>query len=89
MTRPKPPDQVREWQSTVAAACLKHGKVPGAIGAGAEALALFASLGFRMIACGSDVSFLAKGSREASAEARAVTGGKPEDGGPAEPIALY
>lgn len=56
----------------VAKACRRHGKIPVMVGVGEEMLRLCLSLGFQMICAGSEVGFLAAGSREASSEARCI-----------------
>ena len=81
MTEPKPTDKVREWQQAVIDACRKHGGIPVAVGGRGRMLELLVSLGFRMIVCGGDVSFLAEGSKEAAENARAIIAGRKEVGG--------
>jgi 2-keto-3-deoxy-L-rhamnonate aldolase RhmA len=55
-------------------ACRKHGKVGVMVGVGEEMLRLCLSMGFTMIVCGGDVSFLVAGSKQAAAEARKIIG---------------
>lgn len=87
MTEPKPEEKVREWQQTVVDACRKHGKIPVAVGGRGEMLAVLVSLGFRMIVCGGDASFIAEGSKEASENARAVVSGRDYAGGKGNKVA--
>jgi 4-hydroxy-2-oxoheptanedioate aldolase len=74
MTSPKSKETLGKDMETVAGACKKHGKVGVMVGVGEEMLGLCLSMGFRMIVSGSDVGFLAGGSKQTSAEARAVIG---------------
>jgi 2-keto-3-deoxy-L-rhamnonate aldolase RhmA len=48
-------------RQAVAAACTAHGKIPGIFAHDAASARLYASEGFRMIAVGNDVKFLADG----------------------------
>lgn len=52
-------------------ACHSHGKIAITVGVSEEMLKLCAELGFDMIVAGSDVGFLATGSKDASSKARA------------------
>lgn len=81
MTEPKPAEKVREWQQAVVDACRKHGRIPVAVGGRGKTLELLVSLGFRMIVCGGDASFMAEGSKEASQNAGAVIAGRDEADG--------
>ncbi len=72
MTEPHPTDVIaRDLERTVEA-CRKHGKLSAAIGIGVEMARVCVSLGVNMIVGGSDVGFLAAGSRKASEEARRI-----------------
>jgi 4-hydroxy-2-oxoheptanedioate aldolase len=64
----------------VIAACTRHGKRAVTVGIGEEMMSLCLRTGFHLIVGGSDVAFLAQGSRQAAAEARAAgtgAGGTP------------
>ncbi|MBN1808774.1 MAG: hypothetical protein JW909_06865 [Planctomycetes bacterium] len=75
MTAPKPVDMLKAWHEPVIEACRLHGKIPAAIGMGAELVSFYAAMGFRMLACGSDVGALSAGSRDAADVARSAVGG--------------
>jgi 4-hydroxy-2-oxoheptanedioate aldolase len=74
MTSPKSRETLGKDMDLVIGACRKHGKVGVMVGVGEEMLRLCLSMGFQMIVSGSDVGFLAGGSKQASNEARAVIG---------------
>jgi 4-hydroxy-2-oxoheptanedioate aldolase len=58
--------------TAVTTACRKHGKFGVMVGMGAEMFKLSLEAGFNMIVSGGDVGFLAGGSKQASAEVRAI-----------------
>ena len=70
MTTPKSKETLGADMEAVMAACRGHGKVGVMVGVGEEMLRLCVAMGFRMIVSGSDVGFLASGSRQASGDAR-------------------
>lgn len=72
MTQARPIEQMRGWLEPIVAACELHGKVPAAIGMSAALVELYVTLGFKLIACGGDVSFLAGGSKQASEAMRQI-----------------
>jgi 4-hydroxy-2-oxoheptanedioate aldolase len=72
MTSPKSKETLGKDMETVAAACRRHNKVGVMVGVGEEMLRLCLSMGFGMIAGGGDVMFLVGGSKQASADARAI-----------------
>ncbi len=74
MTAPKSKETLGKDMDAVASACRKHNKVGVMVGVGEEMLRLCLSMGFRMIVSGSDVGFLAGGSKQTSSEARKVIG---------------
>ena len=74
MTSPKSKETLGKDMDVVIRACRAHGKVGVMVGVGEEMLRLCVSMGYQMIVSGSDVGFLAGGSKQASAEARAVIG---------------
>lgn len=61
--------------TAVARACARHGKFAVTVGVNPEIMALAAELGFAMIVGGGDVGFIAAGSKQASADARALLKG--------------
>jgi len=70
----------------VIAACGRHGKRAVTVGIGGDMLALCLREGFHLIVGGGDVAFLAQGSRQAAADARAAGAGhatRAAGGGPA------
>ena len=83
MTSPRSKETLGKDMDVVARACKKHGKVGVMVGVGDEMLRLCLSMGFQMIVSGSDVGFLAGGSKQTSGEARAVLGEAKKDA-PAE-----
>ncbi|WP_428938601.1 HpcH/HpaI aldolase family protein [Fontivita pretiosa] len=72
MTAPRSKETLGKDMQAVISACRKHGKVGVMVGVGEEMLRLCVSMGFQMIVSGSDVMFLATGSKRASEDARAV-----------------
>ena len=80
MTAPKSKETLGRDMEAVAGACRKHGKVGVMVGVGEEMLRLCLSLRFQMIVSGSDVGFLAGGSKQASGDARKVIGASAKPG---------
>jgi 4-hydroxy-2-oxoheptanedioate aldolase len=74
MTAAKSKETLGGDMEAVASACRKHGKVGVMVGVGEEMLRLCLSMNFQMIVSGSDVGFLAGGSKQASGEARKIIG---------------
>lgn len=75
-------EELREDAQAVAAACRKHGKVAVSVGLPGPNLTLLTSLGYQMIVSGTDVGFLATGSKRAADDARAaLRTGAAADGG--------
>jgi 4-hydroxy-2-oxoheptanedioate aldolase len=74
MTETKSKETLGKDMEIVASACRKHGKVGVMVGVGEEMLRLCLSMGFQMIVGGSDVGFLAGGSKQAVGDARKVIG---------------
>ena len=74
MTETKSKQTLGKDMEAVMAACRKHGKVGVMVGVGEEMLRLCLSMGFAMVVSGSDVGFLAGGSKQAAGEARKVIG---------------
>jgi 4-hydroxy-2-oxoheptanedioate aldolase len=72
MTHPKSKEALGKDMEAVSGACRRHHKIAVMVGVGEEMLRLCLSSGFQMIVSGSDVGFLAGGSKKTSAEARAV-----------------
>jgi 4-hydroxy-2-oxoheptanedioate aldolase len=72
MTAPRNKESLGKDMELVANACRKHGKFSVMVGVGDEMLRLCASLGYNMIVSGSDVLFLAAGSKRAASEARST-----------------
>lgn len=72
MAEPYPKDAVAHDLEALVEACKEHGKFSAAIGIGAEMMELCVSLGANLIVGGSDVGFLAAGSKKASEEARGI-----------------
>jgi 4-hydroxy-2-oxoheptanedioate aldolase len=72
MTHPKSKDALGKDMDAVAGACRRHKKIAVMVGVGEEMLRLCISSGFQMIVSGSDVGFLAGGSKKTSADARAI-----------------
>jgi 4-hydroxy-2-oxoheptanedioate aldolase len=70
MDAPRTRQMLEPDMTAVARACHAHGKFAVTVAFGAEMQALVLELGFHLMVCGSDVSFLAKASKTASAEAR-------------------
>jgi len=60
----------------VTAACTRHGKRAVTVGIGHEMSVLCLRMGFHLIVGGSDVAFLAQGSRQAATDARVVASGE-------------
>lgn len=82
MTEPKPMDKMREWQTAIAEACRKHGKIYGAIGVSPELFALYRELGAAMVACAADVQLIANGSAAVAEDAKKrMLGDAPAEGG--------
>jgi 4-hydroxy-2-oxoheptanedioate aldolase len=75
MTQARSIEQMRGWLEPIVAACESQGKIPAAIGMSAELVELYVTMGFKMIACGADVQFLARGSKQASEAMRQITCG--------------
>ena len=82
MTETKSKQTLGEDMEAVMAACRKHGKAAVSVGVGEEMLRLCLSMGFTMIVSGSDVGFLAGGSKQAAGEARKVVGQPSAGAGP-------
>ena len=74
MTAAKSRETLGRDMEAVMAACRKHDKIGVMVGVGEEMLRLCLSMDFRMIVGGSDVGFLAGGSKKAAGEARNVIG---------------
>jgi len=72
MTTPRSRETLGRDMQAVITACRRHGKVGVMVGVGEEMLRLCVSMGFQMIVSGSDVMFLAAGSKQASDEARVI-----------------
>jgi 4-hydroxy-2-oxoheptanedioate aldolase len=72
MDIPRTRDMLWNDMTAVTDACRKHGKFGVTVGMGAELFKLSLEAGFQMIVAGGDVPFLATGSKQASAEARAI-----------------
>ncbi len=70
MTAPRSKETLGRDMELVANACRKHGKFSVMVGVGDEMLRHCASLGYNMIVSGSDVLFLAAGSKRAASDAR-------------------
>jgi 4-hydroxy-2-oxoheptanedioate aldolase len=71
MTAPRTKEMLGKDMEAVVSACRKHGKFSVIVGIG-DMLPLCLEMGYDMIAAGGDVAFLANGSKEFSAAARAV-----------------
>jgi len=72
MTTPKSKETLGKDMDAVAAACRRHNKIGVMVGVGEEMLRLCLATGFQMIVSGSDVGFLAGGSKQASGDARKI-----------------
>lgn len=72
MTTPRSPETLGKDMDAVSRAARNQGKLAVAVGVGAEMLQLCLSYGFQLIVGGSDVLFLANGSKQASGEARKI-----------------
>ena len=72
MNAPHTVESVRADLEAVIGACKRHGKVGVMVGMDPEILKFSLALGYRMMVCGGDVPFLASGSKQAAAAARAI-----------------
>jgi 4-hydroxy-2-oxoheptanedioate aldolase len=79
MTTPRSKQTLGMDMQAVIAACRRHGKIGVMVGMGQEMLRLCVSMGFQMIVSGSDVMFLAAGSKQASEEARQIMKQQPAE----------
>lgn len=75
MNAPRSKEAFGKDVAALVSACAKHGKFAVTVAFGAEMIKLCAEAGVRMIVSGGDVPFLANGSKQTSAEARAVVEG--------------
>lgn len=85
MSTPRSKETLGQDMEAVAQAARKHGKLAAMVGAGAEMLKLCLTSGFQLIVGGGDVPFLANGSKQAAAEARAILKGAVSEKGSAKP----
>lgn len=76
LTKPKPMDKMREWHTTVAEACKKHGKIFAGFVMNDDMIALCSELGAGMMACASDVGALTKGAQAANNRIKQALGGE-------------
>jgi 4-hydroxy-2-oxoheptanedioate aldolase len=72
MTAPRNKASLGQDMQVLIDACHKHGKLGVMVGVGEEMLGLCLKMGFHMIVSGSDVMFLANGSKKAAGDARAI-----------------
>lgn len=72
MTEPRNQKILGGDMQAVVDACRNQGKIPCMVGMGAEMLKLCLEMGFRLIVSGGDVAFLANGSKQTAADARAI-----------------
>lgn len=77
MNAPRTRELLAPDMKAVIEACRRHGKFGFMVGIGAEMLGLCLEFGYDMIVGGGDVAFLANGSKQAAAEARAKVAGAP------------
>lgn len=78
---PRSQDMLARDMAVVANTCKKHNKFSVMVGVGAAMLNACLEYGYNMIVVGGDVSFLANGSTQASADARAVIDGRGSENG--------
>jgi 4-hydroxy-2-oxoheptanedioate aldolase len=72
MTEARNKTTLGQDMQAVISACRKHGKIGVMVGVGEEMLTLCLKMGFHMIVSGSDVMFLANGSKKSAGDARAI-----------------
>jgi 2-keto-3-deoxy-L-rhamnonate aldolase RhmA len=77
MNSPRNQETLGNDMAAVIGACRKHGKFGVMVGAGVELFKLCLAYGYHMIVGGGDVVFLANGSRQTSAELRALVKNAP------------
>jgi 4-hydroxy-2-oxoheptanedioate aldolase len=75
MDAPISKEMLEKDMAAVSTACKKHNKFAVCIGVGADMLTLALKYGFNLVVSGSDVMFLAKSSKQVSAEARELVKG--------------
>lgn len=82
MTTPRSRETLGDDMEAVAAACRRHGKIAAMVGANEEMLRLCLEMGFTLICGGTEVNFLATGSKQAATQARGLVAGHTAAAGP-------
>lgn len=80
MDMPRSKEMLGADMVAVTSACRKHGKFATTVGIGGTMLTVCLQMGFHLIVAGSDASFLANSSKQASAEARTLVKARDKKG---------